>query len=307
MKEIMMATSIVEKYDSRNLQNMDRLRRLLPDNRRQGSLYSGKHYAADFLRSLPFFSGLAEPDMLALQESGFARALSKHQTLFQQGDPAESFFIVISGWIKVYRQTVDGEEGVLAILTRGDIFGEAAIFTGAGYPYAAEAAEDAHLIEIPCAILQSRARNSHDVMMRVIASMSREMRNLQIENEHMALMTAPQRVGCLLLQLTTGLSGTGGTFSFPYDKSLGAARLGMKPETFSRALAQLKRFGVSINGANVGIASFDRLIAYCRGHCSASSSECRCANARKETSDQSFPPNPSAIAVKLPLSLSGLR
>jgi CRP-like cAMP-binding protein len=232
--------------------------------------------AEDFLSDLPFFSGLPKVDMAALLQAGFMRKCHKHQNLFQQGDTANSFFIIVSGWIKAHRETVDGDEAVLAIFTRGDVFGEAAMFTGAGYPYAAEAAEDTSLIEIPCGVLRTCAQGNPDIMMRVVLSMSREVRSLQIENEHMVLMTAPQRVGCLLLQLSSGVAGGSCTFSFPYDKSLAASRLGMKPETFSRALAQLKPLGVHVSGAKIDIMDFSKLTEYCCSQCSAEFGECRC-------------------------------
>ncbi len=44
-----------------------------------------------------------------------------------------------------------------------------------------------------------------------------------------------------------------------YDKSLIANRLDMKPETFSRVLAQLVSQGVEVNGARVVIANIGLL------------------------------------------------
>ena len=83
-------------------------------------------------------------------------------------------------------------------------------------------------------------------MSQIMRIMSRELKSLEMENEHLALMSASQRVGCLLLQMSSGMLGKGGTFAFSYDKALAASRLTMKPETFSRALAQLKDVGVSV-------------------------------------------------------------
>jgi CRP-like cAMP-binding protein len=191
-----------------------------------------------------------------------------------QGDNADRLFVVVSGWVKLYRQTPEGDEAVVALFQAGDIFGEAAVFGGAGYPFSAQAAEEAELFEIPGAVLREQARDNHEVMARIMNSMSRELRNLQMENEHLAIMSAPQRVGCLLLQLSSGMVGKGGTFSFPYDKSLAAARLGMKAETFSRALAQLKPVGVTVSGSEIAIDSFARLVDYCCSHCSALPGEC---------------------------------
>ena len=44
--------------------------------------------------------------------------------------------------------------------------------------------------------------------------MSRELKSLQMANEHLALRSASQRVGCLLLQMCSGMLGEGGTFDF---------------------------------------------------------------------------------------------
>ncbi len=229
---------------------------------------------AEFVHGLPFFTGLPEGDIAAFLKASRIRDYKKHESLFHLGDAADRFFVVVSGWIKLYRETGDGEEAIMALFTRGDVFAEAAIFSGAGYPFSAEASEDSRVLEIPATVLRQRAKGNGAIMDHVMASMSKEMRGLQLENEHLALMSAPQRVGCLLLHMSAGMIGKGGTFTFPYDKSLAAARLGMKPETFSRALAQLNPVGVMVDGPEVHIESFSKLADYCCSHCSSLPGEC---------------------------------
>ncbi len=228
-----------------------------------------------FLTDLPFFKGQRVEDLNRFLQGSAVSEYSKGHQLFTAGDKAQKFYIIMDGWLKLYRSTSEGEEAVLAIFTRGDVFGEAAVFEDATYPFSVEVAEHAKLMEIPATLLRDIAKENPDIMGRIMASMSREMQKLQLENEHLSIMTAPQRVGCLLLQLSTGMLGKGGTFSFPYDKSLAAARLGMKPETFSRALSQLKPFGVTINGTEITISSFQCLVQYVCGHCSLHAGECR--------------------------------
>ncbi len=228
-----------------------------------------------FLNTLPFFKGLGGDDMdKILQDAGYKKYAKGH-VLFNAGDKATRFFVILHGWIKLYRMTKEGEESVLAIFARGDVFGEAAIFDGADYPFSVQIAEEAQLLEIPSATLRTMAQQNPDITNRIMASMSREMHKLQMENEHLAIMTAPQRVGCLMIQLSTDMLGKGGTFTFPYDKSLAAARLGMKPETFSRALSQLKPYGVNVRGNEIHIESFDQLTGYICGHCSRTDDHCR--------------------------------
>ena len=226
------------------------------------------------LAALRFFSGVPDAVRDALLSGGHEKRYAKGDLLFMQDTPADKLFIVIDGWVKIYRTTPQGEEAVLALLKTGDAFGEASIFGHSLYPVSATAAEDAAVFEIPGHLLRAQAKASHEVMARVMDSMSRDLRNLQMENEHLALMSAPQRVGCLLLQFSSGTAGAGGSFTLPYDKSLAAARLGMKPETFSRALQALKPVGVSVDGPRVTVASFGALVDYCCTHCSALPGEC---------------------------------
>ncbi|MDE1153168.1 MAG: Crp/Fnr family transcriptional regulator [Micavibrio sp.] len=230
--------------------------------------------AKSFLAATPFFEGLAAADMTAF--AGAARDVTypKGSTLYVQGDADDRFFVVRIGWVKLFRITAEGEEAVTALYTTGDNFG--GIAGGAAVHQAtAVAVEDTQLIEVPARLLAARAKESPAIAARITATLSREIHKLQMENEHLTVMNTAQRVGCLLLQLSSGMVGSGGTFSFPYDKSLAAARLGMSPETFSRALAQLKSAGVGVKGAAVTIDNFDGLAKHCCDHCSQQPGQCR--------------------------------
>lgn len=248
-----------------------------------------------FISKLPFFDELPQADIESLLGSADVKDYARHTSLFHQGDPADRFFVILNGWIKLHRGTQEGEEAIVALFTRGDVFGEAALFGGSGYPFSAEAVEESRIIEIPAIILKERTKANPELMNRVMQSMSREMHKLQIEKEHMAIMSAPQRVGCLLLQLSSGMLGKGGTFPFPYDKSLAASRLGMKPETFSRALVQLQPLGVMVKGPEIKIESFADLIEFCCSHCSEESADCQ--GARREACENMSCPGKKSSAI----------
>ena len=49
--------------------------------------------------------------------------------------------------------------------------------------------------------------------------------------------------------------------ALPYDKVLIAGRLGLRPESLSRAFARLREHGVTIRNTNAAIASVDALRA----------------------------------------------
>ena len=59
--------------------------------------------------------------------------------------PATAFFIIIDGWIKLYRSTAGGDDTVIEVLTKGDSFAVAGAFAGACYLSTAEAVTDARV------------------------------------------------------------------------------------------------------------------------------------------------------------------
>lgn len=230
--------------------------------------------ATYFLHSLPFFSGLPEADVVTLCQAGQIHDFDKGRTIFVRGDKAASFYIVMNGWVKIYRDTHEGKEAVLGLYTRTDTFGEAVVFDGAEYPYSAQAVEKTKVITIPAGTLKERARNNPAILVRMMRTLSEHLNRVQLENEHLAQMSAPQRVGCLLLQLSIGTHGESRIVNFPFDKSLAATKLGMKAETFSRALSQLKNTGVSVKGDEIHIDDFEGLVRYCCSDCSAEHADC---------------------------------
>jgi len=76
--------------------------------------------------------------------------------------------------------------------------------------------------------------------------------------EQMNRMSAPQRLADFLVQLHPRSDGPC-TIELPFEKSLIANRLGMKPESLSRALAKLRPFGVSVLRDAVTIEELGRL------------------------------------------------
>lgn len=229
----------------------------------------------NFLRGIDFFSGLPEEDLRVFVRASHIRHYRKNEHIYHQGDESDRFFAVMGGWIKLYRETVDGEEAVPALLTTGDISGESAILYGnKTCVFSAQAVEKTCILEIRKSVLEERANANPDILRRIIISVSKKMDRLQTENEHMFHMNTAQRVACLLLRLSAHMVGNGGTFTLPYDKSIAAAQLGMKRETFSRALMRLRPMGVHVNGSEVTINNFGSLSEYCCLHCSLSAGDC---------------------------------
>ena len=113
--------------------------------------------------------------------------------------------------------------------------------------------------------------------LRLMQSMTHHIQRLRLENEHLAIMTTTQRVGCFLLQLCLGVDHHEGRLTLPYDKHLAASRLGMKPETFSRALKELQTIGVTVIKNELYVENRKALEDFCCVNCSCSPQTCTLA------------------------------
>jgi CRP-like cAMP-binding protein/Fe-S-cluster-containing hydrogenase component 2 len=104
------------------LQRNDGMRALLDSNYRSQALEA-------HLRNTPLFASASEELLEELKERAELTRVLKGQVICRQGTPAESFYLIRTGFVKVSEEHPDSEL-VLAYLGRGESFGEVALFGG---------------------------------------------------------------------------------------------------------------------------------------------------------------------------------
>lgn len=229
---------------------------------------SKQHKALAFFKSLTLFANLPDQGVMHFVDASQIKTYKKGQLLYLEGEEANSFYILCSGWLKLFRTTREGEEVGLAMLTKDNITGEHAIFEQERYASSAQIVEDAQILSIPLALLREQLRLDNQLAFNMMASQVQYQRRHELQLEQYFLYSAPQRIGHFIL----GLCPPPGqkdivTLSLPYDKSLIAATLGMKGATFSRALNILREeTGIHITGTRVTIDSMERLLQFVNGY-----------------------------------------
>jgi len=218
---------------------------------------------ADLLRNLPLFQQLAEPVLSSLLTTATVRNVERGTDLFVQGDPADQFFIVLEGWVKLYRINRDGAEAVVTMVNAGESFAEAAMFAQSSFPVCAQAVTDLRVLSITSQAFARCVQADVRTAFAMLGSLSMRLRTLVQQIEQLHVQSAPQRVGGFLLKLCPAGQGNA-SFMLPLEKSLVARRLGIQPETFSRALAKLRPVGVEVQGAVVSISNIDALREFCQ-------------------------------------------
>ncbi|MCT4654653.1 MAG: Crp/Fnr family transcriptional regulator [Cohaesibacter sp.] len=229
---------------------------------------------SELLKQVHLFDDIEDELLQHFCKNASTRQIKKGEHICAPDDTARHFYIIKSGWVKLFRNTMDGQEAVLDVLTINSSFGETALFGKGTYSWYAEAVEDTTLLSIPTSVLKQAIEDHNTIAINMISAMASHRQRLDGEIERFMLQNAPQRVGCFLLKLVPNSAWDSDEpcppISLPYNKSLVATRLGMTPETFSRALNALKKnTKITIKRSVVEIEDISSLSNYACQACSS--------------------------------------
>lgn len=217
----------------------------------------------DFIEKLPFFINLPEDITSDLLQHAQVSEYKKGKLLFLEGEMSSRLYFILSGWVKLFKGTSSGEETVLQMLSSGDMVAESAVFLNASYPVSAQVAKNAVVLTLPAPIIREKIKQQNELALRVLTGMSQHSQSLIQEFENIRLKPATERVGWFLLKLLLDQGKVPDLIELPYDKSLIASYLDMKPETFSRTLKRFKDNGFKINKNSVILPKVNALCGFC--------------------------------------------
>lgn len=231
------------------------------------------HVAAAAIASAPMFDGLdsAHAEFLAAQSRPIV--LPAGQVLFRRGTPSTGFYVVRDGRIQLSVSNSEGMVKVLEIVSPGGAFGHAVMFLREPYPVDATALVDTHLVFVPASAVDHILDGDPAMARLMLASMARRLQAKVQDIAMLSLQSASQRIVAYILGAMRDPGGDAGerpgpsaTVELPALKQVLASRLGMTPETFSRAMRTLSGEGLlSVDGSTVHIPDVDALDAWAGG------------------------------------------
>jgi len=207
------------------------------------------------------FAPLSEPEMAALLARVDLIELDTEATLFHQQQPAERFFLVADGQIKLFHTTADGHEKVVELINPGQVLAEAVMFMRRPcYPVNAQAVRPARLYGIRGDIYTQLLRQNSDACMNILGDLSMRLHARLNDVVQLTQQNATHRVVRYLLGLLPRHAEDGAVVYLETPKHVIASRLSVKPETLSRIMARLAQDGVIIlKGREIRFVSIDRL------------------------------------------------
>lgn len=213
------------------------------------------------LRSHHLFEPLSEEQMEELMSNSQLLNIDKGAPLFRQGEPVTAFYFVISGSVKVYRLTADGQEKVFDVIGARQTVAEAMLLTdSANYSACAEALEPAQLYRLPSSAYLRLLQSNNRLALALLGRLSGRMQQRLNEIETLSLKNSTHRVVRYLLNQLGQCQESVSSFNLPMAKQLIAGHLSIQPETFSRVIRRLTDEQViSQNGRQINILNRFRL------------------------------------------------
>lgn len=211
----------------------------------------------------PFFKHLSTENQERLMSHSHEQQCQAGELLIQQGQPAERFFLVLKGRVKLYRISADGQEKVVEIIQAGQTFAEAVMFMQRSeYPVCAETLETVQLVSFPNRLMLTLLQENPQACLHLLGHMSMRLHQRLGELETLTLQNATQRFALYLIQQLEDRAQETVDIELPLPKRLIAARLSMQPETLSRIMARLNQEGlIEMRGRNIHIPSISSLLA----------------------------------------------
>ena len=101
------------------------------------------------LKITPVFRKLAPPDLHTVAQAATVRQYDKGQVIFEQDSPADAFYTIASGRVKIFKMLPTGKDLILEIFGTGDPLGAIAAYDGRPFPASAVAIEETVCVVIP--------------------------------------------------------------------------------------------------------------------------------------------------------------
>lgn len=201
------------------------------------------NFAIEALRRCALFAHV-DDEIIALCASSLrVRRYRKNETIFHQGDPGDSLYIIESGSVKIVLPSPEGEEGaIIATLSRADFFGELALLDGAPHSATAVAIEPTEALVLRRDRFEELVETEPQLRKALFSALVTELRRLTGHVEELHFLDLPGRLASRIVRLARESQPDATVdvrLDWPFTQSDLAAMIGGTRQTVNRLLADM--------------------------------------------------------------------
>lgn len=205
------------------------------------------------ISSSSLFQGLPEKEIDLIVAIAIERSYQKGESIFFEGEPANGFYMVGEGKVKIFKMSLGGKEQILHIFGEGEIFGEVPVFHGMPFPASAETLAVTRLLFFPRDTFVALVTRNPSIALNMLAVLSMRLRRFTVQIENLSLKEVPARLAGYLLYLLEEQNRED-YVELEISKGQLASLLGTIPETLSRIFAKMSEEGlIEVAGRRINI------------------------------------------------------
>jgi CRP/FNR family transcriptional regulator, nitrogen oxide reductase regulator len=201
----------------------------------------------DLLKPVALFASLDPAALRDVSEAARIKQVQAGAAFFREGDPAESFFVVQTGSVKLTQLTPEGHQVVLRLIGPGNAFGGVAAFGGGTYPVTAEAVTDVSALEWPGEVMAGLMEKYTKLAMNALRFVAARLHELQVQYRQLATERVERRVARALLRLVQQAgqrTDSGVLIDLPLSPDDIAQMTGTTLYTVSRIISRFETDGI---------------------------------------------------------------
>lgn len=215
------------------------------------------------LKQVPLFRALRADDVGRLAALLQKQFVAKGDFLCRKGEEGNTLYMIIAGKIKIVRQSKNGEEVILAVLSSGDFCGEMALLDGLPRSADAVAVEDTSLYVLTRNDFFSCVANNERAVKTILSTLSKRLRKADDFLADIFFLNVGSRLAKKLVELAASngyYADEEGVIRLSTTQTTIAGMIGATRESVNKELRILREQGlVEISEKKILILDIERL------------------------------------------------
>jgi CRP-like cAMP-binding protein len=147
-----------------------------------------------WLKKVSLFDNLNDEQLENIMRISQRRSFAPGTVLFQEKEPGNTFYVILSGSIKIFTRSPSGEEKVLSVINAGESFGELSLLDGRPRSASAQTLEPTSVLELSSQAFMGLLENHFDITRGILVELCRRLRQTNEQVNDLMFLDGRTRV-----------------------------------------------------------------------------------------------------------------
>lgn len=203
------------------------------------------------IRAISLFDLMPDVELDRLLQHASSRRFAQGEAVFEQGGPADSFYLLLHGRLKVTQVTEDGQQIIVRVVHPGDLFGFAKALQRIDYPGTATAVAESLALSWPTDLWPSFVEHNPRLAVTAMQTIGERLEEAHMRIREMSTEEVERRVAHTVLRLAKKAGkqeADGIRIDFLISRQDIAEMTGTTLHTVSRILSAWEQLGFVLGG-----------------------------------------------------------